>query len=83
MDYIDEADKLFDKLKEKYTIGDLIPIAHHLLCIVLAIFIYENKYDSSEKNAIFKRIEQTLPQGVAGLLKIIDEMKNGDANPWL
>lgn len=83
MDYIDEADKLFDKLKEKYTIGDLIPIAHHLLCMVLAIFIYENKYDSSEKNAIFKRIEQTLPQGVAGLLKIIDEMKNGDANPWL
>ena len=83
MDYIDEADKLFDKLKEKYTIGDLIPIAHHLLCMVLAIFIYENKYDSSEKNAIFKKIEQTLPQGVADLLKIIDEMKNGDANPWL
>ena len=75
MDYIDEADKLFDKLKEKYTIGDLIPIAHHLLCMVLAIFIYENKYDSSEKNAIFKRLEQTLPHGVEGLIKIIDEMK--------
>ena len=75
MDYIEEADKLFDKLKEKYTIGDLIPIAHHLLCMVIAIVIYENKYDSLEVNAIFKRIEQTLPHGVLGLLKIIDEMK--------
>jgi hypothetical protein len=75
MDYIDEAYELFDKLKEKYTIADLILISQRLLCMALAIFFYENKFDSSEKNAIFKRLEQTLPHGVEGFLKILDEMK--------
>ena len=82
MDYEEEACKLFNKLKEKYTNADLISIAHRLLCMVLAIVIYESKYDSFQKNLIYMRLEQSIPDGVEGLLQIIDAMKGGrDANP--
>lgn len=82
MDYESEAYKVLNELKEKYTIADLIPISQRLLCMVLAKVIYENKWNSFQQNLIFLRLEQTLPHGVEGLLKIMNEMNGGrDANP--
>lgn len=64
MYYAKETYELYNSLREKHIVSEIVEISKHLICLSLSCEMFRDGYDKQQKDEIYKSLNNSIPETI-------------------